>query len=82
MDSLENAQAYADVDFSEPNSKFVAHFANKFPGFGGRSILDLGCGPGETGSGSRDVIGWLKSRVSTALAPWSRSRARLSRVMA
>jgi cyclopropane fatty-acyl-phospholipid synthase-like methyltransferase len=47
MDSLENAQAYADVDFSEPNSKFVAHFAGKFPGFSGGGILDLGCGPGD-----------------------------------
>jgi trans-aconitate methyltransferase len=47
MDTPQNAQAYADVDFSEPNSKFVAHFAEKFPGFDGHSILDLGCGPGD-----------------------------------
>ncbi len=47
MDAPQNAQAYADVDFSEPNSKFVASFAEKFPGFDGRSILDLGCGPGD-----------------------------------
>jgi hypothetical protein len=24
-----HAEAYADADFSEPNSKFVAHFADK-----------------------------------------------------
>ncbi len=47
MDTPQNAQAYAEVDFSEPNSKFVANFAEKFPGFDGRSILDLGCGPGD-----------------------------------
>ena len=47
MDAPQNAQAYADVDFSEPNSKFVASFAEKFPGFDGRSVLDLGCGPGD-----------------------------------
>jgi cyclopropane fatty-acyl-phospholipid synthase-like methyltransferase len=47
MDTPQNAQAYAEIDFSEPNSKFVAHFAEKFPHFDGRSILDLGCGPGD-----------------------------------
>jgi trans-aconitate methyltransferase len=47
MDTPQNAQAYAEVDFSEPNSRFVASFADKFPGFDGRSILDLGCGPGD-----------------------------------
>jgi trans-aconitate methyltransferase len=47
MDTPQNAQAYAEVDFSEPNSKFVSSFADKFPGFDGRSILDLGCGPGD-----------------------------------
>ena len=40
MDAPQNAQAYADVDFSEPNSKFVASFAENFPGFDGRSVLD------------------------------------------
>ena len=47
MDAPQNAQAYADVDFSEPNSNFIASFAEKFPSFDGRSILDLGCGPGD-----------------------------------
>jgi SAM-dependent methyltransferase len=47
MDLLLNAEAYANADFSEPNSNFVAFFAEKFPDFGGRSILDLGCGPAD-----------------------------------
>ncbi|MBO0734133.1 MAG: class I SAM-dependent methyltransferase [Methylocapsa sp.] len=42
-----NAKAYAKADFSEPNSSFVAFFAEKFPAFSGRKILDLGCGPAD-----------------------------------
>jgi len=47
MDVPLQAEAYASADFSEPNSKFVAHFADKFPAFRGDRILDLGCGPGD-----------------------------------
>jgi SAM-dependent methyltransferase len=47
MDVPLNAQAYAAADFSEPNSKFVALFAEKFPAFDGSRILDLGCGPAD-----------------------------------
>lgn len=47
MDMPLNAQAYACADFSEPNSKFVALFSEKFPAFSGRHILDLGCGPAD-----------------------------------
>jgi len=32
---------------SEPNSKFVALFSEKFPGFNHQQILDLGCGPAD-----------------------------------
>ncbi|HMF05430.1 MAG TPA: class I SAM-dependent methyltransferase [Methylocella sp.] len=42
-----HAQAYANADFSEPNSKFVALFSEKFPAFAGQHILDLGCGPAD-----------------------------------
>ncbi len=42
-----HAEAYANADFSEPNTKFVALFAEKFPAFNGRRILDLGCGPAD-----------------------------------
>ena len=47
MDRPLNAKAYANADFSEPNSSFVAFFAEKFPAFSGRKILDLGCGPAD-----------------------------------
>jgi trans-aconitate methyltransferase len=47
MDVPLHAQAYASADFSEPNTKFVAHFSDKFPAFSGRQIIDLGCGPAD-----------------------------------
>jgi hypothetical protein len=45
MDVPLHAQAYASADFSEPNSKLVALFSEKFPAFSGQHIMDLGCGP-------------------------------------
>jgi trans-aconitate methyltransferase len=47
MDLPVHAQAYANADFSEPNSKFVALFSEKFPAFNGQRIVDLGCGPAD-----------------------------------
>jgi ubiquinone/menaquinone biosynthesis C-methylase UbiE len=47
MDVPLNANAYAVADFSEPNSKFVSLFAEKFPVFDGQKIIDLGCGPAD-----------------------------------
>lgn len=47
MDVQINAHAYAGADFSEPNSKFVVLFAEKFPAFDGQQIIDLGCGPAD-----------------------------------
>jgi trans-aconitate methyltransferase len=47
MDLPLHAQAYASADFSDPNSKFVALFSEKFPAFHGQRILDLGCGPAD-----------------------------------
>lgn len=42
------AKAYADADFEEPNSRFLALFEQHFPSFAGEGyILDLGCGPGD-----------------------------------
>ena len=35
MDLPLHAQAYANADFSEPNSKFVTLFSEKFPAFNG-----------------------------------------------
>jgi trans-aconitate methyltransferase len=47
MDLPLHAQAYANADFSEPNSKFAALFSEKFPAFNGQHIIDLGCGPAD-----------------------------------
>jgi trans-aconitate methyltransferase len=47
MDLPLNAQAYANADFSEPNAKFAALFLEKFPGFNGQHVIDLGCGPAD-----------------------------------
>jgi len=47
MDELEQARAYANADFSEPNERFVASFVAEFPTLRGGAVLDLGCGPGD-----------------------------------
>jgi trans-aconitate methyltransferase len=47
MDLPLHAQAYANADFSEPNSKFVTLFSEKVPAFNGQHIIDLGCGPAD-----------------------------------
>lgn len=48
MDEPEQARAYAEADFSEPNALFVALFQESFPDFGaGGCLLDLGCGPAD-----------------------------------
>ena len=48
MDEPGQARAYADADFEEPNSRFVAYaleWLGELPD--GSAILDLGCGPGD-----------------------------------
>jgi SAM-dependent methyltransferase len=47
MDEFEQARAYAEADFSEPNERFVEIFASEFPGPRTGTMLDLGCGPGD-----------------------------------
>jgi trans-aconitate methyltransferase len=47
MDESEQARAYANADFAEPNERFVACFAAEFPTLQRGSVLDLGCGPGD-----------------------------------
>lgn len=44
MDETEQAEAYADTDFSEPHDAFVAHFTSRFPEHSPSRVLDLGCG--------------------------------------
>jgi len=47
MDEFEQARAYANADFNEPNERFVGYFDNEFPGVRQGAVLDLGCGPGD-----------------------------------
>ena len=47
MDEAEQARAYAQADFAEPNQRFVEYFEAEFPTLLQGSVLDLGCGPGD-----------------------------------
>jgi SAM-dependent methyltransferase len=47
MDQPDQARAYADADFSEPNALFVDLFAAAFPDFAQGLVADLGCGPAD-----------------------------------
>jgi SAM-dependent methyltransferase len=48
MDGAAQAQAYAQADFSEANSLFIALLGRLQPGpLHGARALDLGCGPGD-----------------------------------
>lgn len=47
MDELEQARAYANADFTEPNERFVGYFDGEFPDLRNGAVLDLGCGPGD-----------------------------------
>jgi ubiquinone/menaquinone biosynthesis C-methylase UbiE len=44
MDTVEQARAYADADFTEPHEAFVVRFGERFPKFRSGRVLDLGCG--------------------------------------
>ena len=47
MDAVDQARAYSQADFSDPNSLFLALFQRHFPDLVPRHILDLGCGPAD-----------------------------------
>jgi SAM-dependent methyltransferase len=47
MDEAEQARAYAEADFTEPNARFVGYFEQAYPDLQAGSVLDLGCGPGD-----------------------------------
>ncbi|HQR49986.1 MAG TPA: hypothetical protein PL152_11655, partial [Steroidobacteraceae bacterium] len=47
MDEFEQARAYAEADFSEPNQRFVQLFEAEFPALTSGCVVDLGCGPGD-----------------------------------
>jgi 2-polyprenyl-3-methyl-5-hydroxy-6-metoxy-1,4-benzoquinol methylase len=47
MDTPEQARAYAQADFAEPNERFVGYFDSTYPELRNGTVLDLGCGPGD-----------------------------------
>ncbi len=48
MSDPAQAAAYARADFAEPHDRFVALFAERFPGLSPAvTVLDLGCGPAD-----------------------------------
>jgi len=47
MDAPEQARAYAEADFSEPNTLFVDATARLIGGLEKGTLIDLGCGPGD-----------------------------------
>ena len=46
MDARHQAEAYAETDFSESDSRFVSRFTELFGSDLAGTIVDLGCGPG------------------------------------
>ncbi|HET9234400.1 MAG TPA: SAM-dependent methyltransferase, partial [Candidatus Eisenbacteria bacterium] len=47
MTEDEQARAYAQADFEEAHSRFIALFRETFPEVSEGTALDLGCGPGD-----------------------------------
>jgi ubiquinone/menaquinone biosynthesis C-methylase UbiE len=47
MDEFEQARAYAEADFAEPNERFVGYFETEIEPPRSGAVLDLGCGPGD-----------------------------------
>ncbi|MDH3638492.1 MAG: class I SAM-dependent methyltransferase [Gammaproteobacteria bacterium] len=47
MEAGPQVDAYASADFSEPNEQFCALFQQRFAGFAGARVIDLGCGPAD-----------------------------------
>jgi len=47
MDEDVQARAYAEANFDEAHSRFIALFQEHFPDLSEGTVLDLGCGPGD-----------------------------------
>jgi SAM-dependent methyltransferase len=47
MEEDEQARAYAEADFDEAHSRFIALFRETFPDVREGTALDMGCGPGD-----------------------------------
>ena len=60
MDAPEQARAYAEADFAEPNQLFSTAVAEQLAGTDPGKLIDLGCGPGD-----------IPIRLAGALPGWS-----------
>jgi SAM-dependent methyltransferase len=78
MDEFEQARAYAEADFSEPNQRFVQLFEAEFPALTSGHVVDLGCGPGDIAVGlARRHAGLHVDGVDGARAMLDFAEARL-----
>ena len=61
MDGEDQAQAYAQADFSEPHDHFIELLGEAFPDLPDvGTALDLGCGPGDISMRfARAFEGWI-----------------------
>lgn len=77
MDGAEQARAYADADFSEPDTQFVAALQRAFGTWNqlpGPRVADLGCGPGNIALRmaahlpDHDIVGYDGASAMLAIA--------------
>jgi cyclopropane fatty-acyl-phospholipid synthase-like methyltransferase len=81
MEGAEQAQAYAEADFSEANTLFVESYIHHFGDEVSGTMLDLGCGPADivcrlaeqypqlridAVDGSAAMLAWARRRIDTA----------------
>ncbi len=71
MESVKQARAYAETDFSGPHDEFVRQFASHFPEFLKGRVLDLGCGTADV------VIRFARAFPDTEITGIDGSRAML-----
>ena len=80
----EQARAYAEADFSEPNGRFVATLEERLAPLPAEGrALDLGCGPGDIALRlARDLPGWTIDGVdgSDAMLAIGRAAVRSARL--
>ncbi|WP_246838363.1 class I SAM-dependent methyltransferase, partial [Leptospira selangorensis] len=83
MEETNQVDSYANADFESAHSMIIKQFQSRFPHkFSPRSVLDLGCGPGDMSSrllslfpsasftfldGSNPMLDFCKKRLSTVL---------------
>jgi SAM-dependent methyltransferase len=81
MDDEAQARAYAEADFEEPHSRFVAQLRERLPGLpAAGTALDLGCGPADvTLRVARAFPGWSIDGLDGSAAMLRYGRAAVAR---